>query len=455
MSDGKTESSVLAGANGASSWKRKLLIGLAAVAILIALLPYIIAATPLRNRIINAVVADPDLSVATGGVSIGWFSPLGVSQLEVRSRGVHSEMPPVWFDVDEIKCDRSWLGLWQSLPDDAGTIQLVRPQLEVVLPNELPAAPEQSSGPVPTAKIVVDDASVKLIGSDNTPVIDLKGLSLTLLRTNQSDGGHVTIEPIQVFDRVQLTPELCNAGLQLIAPVVSNAAKVSGEVSFGLSKFDVPLAWNESTRDAIHVEGNVNLHSVDVGLKDTPWAGGIQLLATLLRIDMPESLRISEESDIRFAVRDGRIHHEGLAVGLPEVNENLVIRSAGSVGMDESLDLKLTIPVPRGLARRETTEPDTSEGDQPRTIVLSIRGTLDKPKIELPEDGHWASTLVNRILKDPQDESGEQPPVTDTVLGIVDGILEKRAERAESGESTTPLLDRLRKRREERLRRRP
>ena len=424
-----------------SSAIRYLWIGLVVFVLLVACLPWIVANSPLRNSLINGVIADPDLTAKAGSASFGWFSSLAVNELEVRN-----ETEQVKLDVASIKADKSWLGLWMALPDDAGTIRLEQPQLELVAPEEWPEAEEDEPETVPTATIIVDNAGVKVFDSEGPdPVIDLKNLNLTLKRTRGETGGELTIEPITVFDRVELTPEICDSGLQLIAPALSDAANVQGKVSFSLSKFRVPLEWNERTQGAIDIEGNLKLHSVDASLKDSPIMGGLKLAAMVLRIDLPETMRITDEADIHFFVRDGRIHHEGLAFGLPEVSEDLVIRSSGSVGLDETLDLRVEIPIPLSLLR------ERNEGGEPprlrKPIVLVVRGTLDEPKVELPDDKTWATELVDRLLL--ENQPGEDQPLVDSLRETLGGLLDRK-----DGEPDTPILDRWRKRREERRRRR-
>ena len=59
-----------------------------------------------------------------------------------------------------------------------------------------------------------------------------------------------------------------------------------------------------------------------------------------------EVVRIVEEAEIRFEVRDGRMHHEGLRIGFPDIDPDTLsvsfarFRGPGS----HSLDLVLEAP---------------------------------------------------------------------------------------------------------------
>ena len=58
----------------------------------------------------------------------------------------------------------------------------------------------------------------------------------------------------------------------------------------------------------------------------------------------PSVIRLVEDAEIHFQLRDGRLHHEGLRVGFPEIDPDLVVSSRGSIGLDETLDLHLELP---------------------------------------------------------------------------------------------------------------
>ena len=85
-------------------------------------------------------------------------------------------------------------------------------------------------------------------------------------------------------------------------------------------------------------------------------------------------VRIVENADVRFQVRDGRIYHEGLRMGLPDIDPKLLVSSSGSVGLDKSLDLVLEVP--------RIVSPFKKDIDDPKAPVrLRITGTFDKPVV--------------------------------------------------------------------------
>jgi hypothetical protein len=124
---------------------------------------------------------------------------------------------------------------------------------------------------------------------------------------------------------------------------------------------------------------------------------------------------LAKEDIVEFQMREGRVHHQGLAFGLPERGEHLLVRTHGSVGVpDQTLDITADVPLPTELLR----DPDTANSLLPGRIQLHVGGTLDNPQVE-------------RV-------PGEQP-MLDGVLGAVGQWLnnrrERRAAQASDGES--------------------
>jgi hypothetical protein len=78
-------------------------------------------------------------------------------------------------------------------------------------------------------------------------------------------------------------------------------------------------------------------------------------------------VRAVQNADVRFEVRDGRMHHEGLRFGFPDISPDLLIRSSGSVGFDRTLDFVLDVP------------PVLADRKDP--VKLRVTGTLEKPVV--------------------------------------------------------------------------
>src|SRR5690606_25121022 len=135
------------------------------------------------------------------------------------------------------------------------------------------------------------------------------------------------------------TPEFCDQGLQLVAPLLGDALNVSGSVSLDLRKFRVPLDFKEQGRaDQIEIEGVVKLHDVSAGLRNPVLQAAAALAAQLLDRTVPNQIHILENSQIDFSIQQGRVHHQGLVFVFSDLSPDLRIETSGSVGLDESLD---------------------------------------------------------------------------------------------------------------------
>ncbi len=251
----------------------------------------------------------------------------------------------------------------------------------------------------------------------------------------------------------------CAQGLQLVAPLLADAIDADGEFSLRIDEFHLPIGAEPADQEAIRIEGELELHRASIALKNTIASKISTLVMTLLGNAVPERMTVAQGVEVGFQVLDGRIHHQGLAFLLPHGDAALEIVSHGSVGLDETLDLQVSIQLPPGLlgqsaiANRLTGQP----------IEIAIGGTVDQPKVGLPERMDWIRSIEGLIsggadndADDPDRDrtDGETPAgdgslegaVTDIIGGLLEGISER-----EEPILDQPILPRLR----ERIRDRP
>src|SRR5947209_13971223 len=65
-------------------WPRRLIIALAGYALLMWVLPIVLAWTPLRNRALSMALPGLNGTITSGGASLGWFSPVEFRDVEIR-----------------------------------------------------------------------------------------------------------------------------------------------------------------------------------------------------------------------------------------------------------------------------------------------------------------------------------------------------------------------------------
>ena len=81
-----------------------------------------------------------------------------------------------------------------------------------------------------------------------------------------------------------------------------------------------------------------------------------------------------DDQQVPFAMADGRVRHEGLQLNVA----GTVVRSSGSVGLDESLDLLIEVPLPKSWFKQEILA--AALGGE--VLRIPVRGTLDRPQFD-------------------------------------------------------------------------
>jgi hypothetical protein len=107
--------------------RRKLPWLLLSVLVLIALLPTIVAKTPLRNAVISAALPTREVRVSVGMASLGWFTPPSVGQVQVCDAAGQPLLT-----ADAIRIDRAPGSLLLE-PNILGTIEIDRPVIYLKL----------------------------------------------------------------------------------------------------------------------------------------------------------------------------------------------------------------------------------------------------------------------------------------------------------------------------------
>ena len=440
--------------NRTRSTRRKIFIFLVIDAvIMIALLPTIITFTGLGDTLVNSALSKKSMTASTRSVSIGYFSPLSIEGFDLWADdgSLHVEM-------EAMRCEKSWLAMLLS-GGNLGAIQFLEPAIKVVTqPKVETVEPEVQESPeaaaplrsLPTFVADVDGAQVIVQAYDRPePAIDLQDLSFTIRTESTEYGTVLSVDPADLLDEQPLTPELCNQGIQLIAPLFADSIAVEGNVSFRIDHCAIPIGDLEPQQkiELTEIDGTVRLTDVSVGLNNQIAQQITSLLSQFFAVDQQIRLTVTRSSEVRFYVLDGRVHHQGLAFLLPIAESDFEFNSSGSVGFDESLDLQLTLALPKdvigdGPVRRFLTNDP---------LAIKIVGTTQDPVIRLASDQGWQSRLQQALDAIGSSDGESSPSITDSagaVLDLVGGLLD-RGENADE-EASPGLRERLRDRREQR-----
>jgi hypothetical protein len=371
-------------------------IALALVAI-VALAPTIASFAPFRNWIVNAAARDVNGSVSVDSASFGWLAGQRLDGLAVRS----ADGEPL-ITIDSLGAD---LPLWNlvSGSSDWGTVRVEKPHAHIIVQEggsnfaKAFAKVKQDAGEKreravvdrlqqASLRVVVREAAVswRLPSSPQNWTVEHLNLTAALepAGRNDNDRAMLVIEPTKVLDECELTQDMCDGALKFIAPHLEGAPTGQGKVSLALDGGRLPLD------DLKHgdLDGALSLHSVQIESRSRL----VRLLAAL--VQMPPEIEVAHDAVVKFKLADGRVYHQNLDFGI----RNVLVRTAGSVGFDETLDLvaEIRLRVPGSIADHRPLL-DALNG---QTIRLPVSGTLKDPKIDTSALGQvGVETLISTI----------------------------------------------------------
>lgn len=372
----------------------------AAIALMLAVVafaPTIIANSGFRDRLINAAIADKTLHASTQSASFGYLSPLSVQGFELLADDGSLNV-----EMQSFQSEKSWL-MMLFAGGDLGTFRFREPILRIVTgiassqhqtPNEPTERAPMTSLPTFVAEVRGGGVQVRNVSLKN-PAIDLRGIDFTIRTEQQEFGTFVHVDPTTILDQQPLTPELCSSGLQLIAPMLADAVVAQGRLSFQIDRCSIPVGElsQQQRQELTDIGGVIRLADVSVGLNNEITATVLSLLERFGSSGHDVKLTVSRNSEVRFHVVGGRVHHQGLMFLLPMKESDFQLTSSGSVGFDETLDLKLTLGLPASLlgdgplAKFLTSEP----------IVIQVAGSVDEPRIDLAASMDWNGRLSNLL----------------------------------------------------------
>ena len=170
-----------------------------------------------------------------------------------------------------------------------------------------------------------------------------------------------------LMENVQIDPAVCSSLLKYIAPVLADVTSAQGSFSIVLDSCRAPLADLKKS----DLSGRFIVHSIQIGPGPL-----IRELAVLLGRETPAKLR--KESTVAFRMKDGRVYHRNLELIFPD----LTIRTEGSVGLDQTLDIVAEMPVPPKWLANDAT---AARAFADQVIRIPLKGTLSKPQLDRRE----------------------------------------------------------------------
>ena len=197
-----------------------------------------------------------------------------------------------------------------------------------------------------------------------------------------------------LISNVSISPEVSDAMLKYLAPIVAGATRTQGSFSLDLDQAQVPLL----APDQVHVSGKLDVHELRV----TPGpilqnvanvisqleslSSGERLLQSGIGQTDAKLLSVTDQQ-VQFMVSQGRVHHRDLQFLIDEVP----ITSNGSVGFDQTLSMEIVVP----LQRKWLGNKPAFQSLQGQTVTILVGGTFQNPRI----DSRAVAQLSQKLLQ--------------------------------------------------------
>ncbi|HBU37512.1 MAG TPA: hypothetical protein DEB70_06865, partial [Planctomycetaceae bacterium] len=385
---------------------------------------WLVSASGVRQLIVRSV---PNLrgDVFVGAASIGWYTPLKIRDIEFRS--ARSEPTPIRIGsiegtqgLLEIIRNGGRLGLLTvndtelHLAYDENHISNFQAtigtepqtnQLRNLSKNSTPPPPQHPTGPTnERVRIAVKDARVRIDGPWTSTPWESESIEVEAVLNQYTDGTKEwALTPVTLLNHAQLNPSVAAGALAYAAPILANTTRASGEFSLVIDE----ARWIAGEEKMAAIDGNLTLHAVDIG----PGPMVAKIIAALPgQLPVPPTVRIAESSKVHFRKSDRHVLHEGLAFGIPlkTSGDRLDITSEGSVGIDDrSINLTLSLPIPDSLP----TDRPLFAALAGKTIMASVEGTLDDPKLQLDASlKQTAADVAADFIRELRNKKNQTPP---------------------------------------------
>jgi len=407
-------------------WKRRAIVTTSVVLSILAsglgVAPIILTATSQRNRMLQSAIGNEELTATAEFATGGWFAPLVFRDVRLTD----ADERFVW-TAKEMQTSK---GMFSFLTDPVhvGQIRIIGSSVTVKLDKDgqwpLHMNPRPSKNEL---SFQIENGSLELIVPwRSIPIVELEGLNITGNVGPDAEGRRMlNIDPIQVFDHAPISESHTQQNLALIAPVLSQSTTLKGTASLWLDAIHVPLQREPvegsvtTEQLPISIRGRAEFHSLEARLKET-WTRQLAALAgQVTGTVLPDRIEVLENSTVEFTVDNDGIYHEGMCFLLPQIAQELTFTSSGLIRLDESLDLLLTLNVPKIIpAGRPFLVMLSQLTSAP--MQLRVLGTVSKPELQLPEGMNPLGELTRRIA--PAQYTEEAPPVTSAVIDLFQNV---------------------------------
>ena len=187
------------------------------------------------------------------------------------------------------------------------------------------------------------------------------------LVVDDSRGIAVLLGPGSAVENAEINDEVSQRVLTYVAPVLSDATHVRGRVNAQIRSADIPVTGPPD--HTLTLTGELAFQNVVFA----PGKFANELLAVVGRRDSP-GLRIQQP--VQLEVANGRVIQKGLEV---PVGPDAKVALEGSVGFDQTLDLRARIPITKAMLGGRVSGFDGLVAG--KSVTVPVGGTVSRPSI--------------------------------------------------------------------------
>lgn len=375
--------------------------------------PFLLLGSSMRDGALEGDFAQSGWTVESASATGGWFQP--VSFFDVRISDADGRFTG---RIAEVRTNGRLVDLFSGGPERR-SLTLIRPEVEIRI-SDGGGWPRCSSGAAgKPLDFVVEDGSLEIIAPGRKiPIVDVGSFDLTgRIGPDENGARWLVVSPMQVFDHEPLSDSQCQQNLALIAPVLSQSTEISGAVSIWFDEIRISLDGLQSS--PFPIKGRAEIHSLQAKLKNG-WARQISAMTGVASgVQVPDRISVIENTSIEFEATDRGVHHEGTAFLLPQISPEFKVVSSGTVYLDETIDLTLSVFLPADLGS-ESPGLAFLRGISVSPIPLAVKGTVSAPTFGLPEGIDIFSEISRRVS--PAKYTEEPLEVPSAIFDLIQGV---------------------------------
>src|SRR5262249_24071836 len=153
------------------------------------------------------------------------------------------------------------------------------------------------------------------------PLLDVEGVDLAARVEPVKDGRVLAVGPTKLLDKQALSSAFDDRILHLVVPTLEDMVDVDGQVSLSLDKLRIPLGIpTDQAFQRAEMSGTLQLHQVSTKAQSPLLQAMAQMLAGMYGKKPSDVARVVKDASVRFQARDGRMYHEGLQMGFPDIS---------------------------------------------------------------------------------------------------------------------------------------